>query len=88
MILYFETSNGERKEIGHPESEKEIFKLISDFLKKHNYKSCYTRIWKNEIGEICYDVGSHSEFFVLVDDELYNELKNVLNEIKQLDEMK
>ncbi len=80
MILYFENSSGKRKEIGHPESEKEIFKLISDFLKKHNYKSYYTRIWKNEKGEIYYDVGSYSEFFVLIDDEQYNEIGNVLIE--------
>lgn len=64
MVLYFEDSNGDRREIGHPKSEKEVSQFISDFLKKHNYKSYYTRIWKNE-KETYYDVGSHSEFFVL-----------------------
>lgn len=67
LILYFENSQGLRREIGRPQSTEEIFQLIGDFLKTHNYKSYYTRIWKNEEDEIYYDVGSWSEFFVLTE---------------------
>ena len=67
LILYFENSQGLRREIGRPQSTEEIFQLIKDFLKAHNYKSYYTRIWKNEEDEIYYDVGSWSEFFVLIE---------------------
>lgn len=67
LILYFENSQGLRREIGRPQSTEEIFQLIGDFLKAHNYKSYYTRIWKNEKDEVYYDVGSWSEFFVLIE---------------------
>lgn len=67
LILYFENSQGLRREIGRPQSTEEIFQLIKDFLKAHNYKSYYIRIWKNEEDEIYYDVGSWSEFFVLIE---------------------
>ena len=75
LILYFENSNGKRTKIGHPNSIDEVSDIISNFLKIHNYKSYYTRTWKNENGEICYDVGSHSEFFILVDDKQYDEIR-------------
>lgn len=67
MVLYFENSQGLRREIGRPQSTEEIFQLIEDFLEANNYKSYYTRIWKNEKDEFYYDVGSWSEFFVLTE---------------------
>lgn len=66
MILYFENSRGERREIGRPQTEEEIYIIINKFLDEHNYKSYYTRSWINENDpkETIYDVGSHSEFFI------------------------
>ena len=78
LILYFQNSNGDRRKIGNPNSIDEVSNIISDFLKNHNYKSYYTRTWKNENGEICYDVGSHSEFFILVDDKKYDEIRKAI----------
>jgi hypothetical protein len=69
MILYFENCFNERREIGRPESTEDIHKLIHAFLDDHNYKSYYTRMWVNDKGETYYDVGSHSEFFVMVEGE-------------------
>lgn len=66
LTLYFENSQGKRREIGKPKTEKGIFKLIHQFLNEHNFKSYYTRIWLNPDNELekIYDVGSHSEFFI------------------------
>ena len=66
MILYFEDSWGKRREIGRPQTNQEMHKIIKDFLDDHNFKSYYTRSWVNEedFKEIIYDVGSHSEFFI------------------------
>lgn len=69
MILYFENCFNERREIGRPQSTQDIHALIYDFLDDHNYRSYYTRMWVNDEGETYYDVGSHSEFFVMVEGE-------------------
>lgn len=70
LVLYFENSREERRIIGRATDENGIYKLINDFLDDHNYKSYYTRTWVNENDnkEKIYDVGSHSEFFIV-----YNE---------------
>lgn len=78
LILYFQNSRGDRRKIGNPNSMDEVSDIISDFLKNHNYKSYYTRTWKNDNGEICYDVGSHSEFFILVDNKQYDEIRKAI----------
>lgn len=66
LTLYFENSQGKRREIGKPKTEKEVFKIIHQFLDEHNFKSYYTRTWLNPDNELekIYDVGSHSEFFI------------------------
>lgn len=66
MILYFENNMGIRREIGRPQSTQEIYQIIKHFLDEHNYKSYYTRSWTRANGETCYDVGSHTEFFIMV----------------------
>lgn len=66
MTLYFQSSNGQRREIGYYTTQKYIFKAINAFLDEHNYKSYYTRIWRQG-NEVWFDVGSHTEFFVLID---------------------
>lgn len=64
MKLYFYNSRGERRLIGEPTTQEGANMLIHSFLKAHNYRSYYTRMWE-ENGELWYDVGSHSEFFIL-----------------------
>lgn len=65
MYLFFEADDGSRRLIGLPETNEEAHQLITDFLNDHNFKSYYRREWK-ENGELYIDVGSHTEFFVLV----------------------
>ena len=67
MELYFENSKGEMRCIAHVANMKETSKEIKKFLDEHNYKSHYTRMWGTERDGygpcLCFDVGSHSEFF-------------------------
>ena len=44
-------------------TEKDMNKNISDFLKKHNFKSYYSRQWVCENGYTMIDFGSHSQFY-------------------------
>ena len=60
--VYFENSYKEMREIGNTSSVEEVYNIIDKFLKDHNFKSYYKRIW-NEEGITKIDVGSHSEFF-------------------------
>lgn len=61
--LYFVNRFGHR-ELGTHLTEQEAAKKRNKFLDDHNYKSYYTRMWKDEQGNTWYDVGSHTEFFV------------------------
>jgi hypothetical protein len=69
MKLYFEDSWGKERLIAEVENEDEAFKEIHKFLDEHHYKSYYTRTWMKNEYEKMYDVGSHSEFFVLKTNE-------------------
>ena len=64
MRLEFENTFGERRVLGHYNTEQEANKAISDFLKEHNFKSYY---WNCSIDSevLRIDVGSHTEFFYL-----------------------
>lgn len=70
MRLYFENSYGKRRHISQVENIKEIHTIIADVLEDYGYKSYYTRIWyEKDKKELWFDVGSHSEFFVVTDVE-------------------
>lgn len=64
MILNFQNSHGVEQEIGRPNNENEAMKIINQFLDERKYKSYYTIVNKED-GKLIYDVGSHTEFFVL-----------------------
>lgn len=64
MKLYFKNSRGERRIIAEPETEEEAMKEINKFCEERNFKIYYVRKWQTEDG-LKYDVGSHTEFFVL-----------------------
>lgn len=66
MRLYFENSKKEREHLSQVFDIQETNKIIKDFLNEHNYISYYTRIWYDpDKEELWFDVGSHSEFFVV-----------------------
>lgn len=69
MKLYFEDRYSRLRELTNVENRKEAGMAIADFLAHHNYKSYYTRNWVRTVREdlyyVVYDVGSHSEFFLV-----------------------
>lgn len=68
MTIFFKNSNGDRRTIGEALSFSDATKIVSDFLKEHNYKSYYQRYWYLEdTRELMIDVGSHTEFFIIKD---------------------
>ena len=75
MILYFQNSSGAESEIGQPSTYKEAIGIINMFIIEHNFKSYYKRVQresdtpyrkidKNKCRYV-FDVGSHTEFFIL-----------------------
>lgn len=66
--LYFENRLGELRLVKSNVKTDEIYKVISNYVKQlnPNFKIYYTRSWVSEEDKtIVYDVGSHSEFFIL-----------------------
>ena len=67
MKVYFENSQGKKREIGQVDSKEKAFEIIKDFLLEHDFTSYYTRYWeKGDYLKI--DVGSHTEFFYVSKD--------------------
>ena len=65
MNLYFRNSYGEKKLLAHDiKHKKDVISAIHEFLDDHGFTSYYTRIWYED-GYTWFDVGSHSEFFLV-----------------------
>ena len=64
MKLFFRNSRGEERVIAEPSNGEEVNKEINKFLDDHKFKSYYTRVWEAD-GRLVFDVGSHTEFFLL-----------------------
>lgn len=68
--LFFENSQGIRREIASDVTREDCAREIKNFIDAHNkgkpkdkkFRSYYTRTW-DENGETVFDVGSHTEFF-------------------------
>lgn len=83
MNLYFRDSyNNKRLIASNLKLEKEIWEHIQKFLNEHNFKSYYTRVWYKD-GYTWYDVGSHTEFF-LVDANIMEQYENEQEEEKTI----
>ena len=64
MKLFFQNSKGEERVIAEPSNREDVIKEINKFLDNYNYKSYYTRVWEED-DRLVFDVGSHTEFFIL-----------------------
>ena len=62
--LYFRDRFGNWRLLKENIQVEEVGNIILEFLKKHNFKSYYTRVWKDDFDNEWYDVGSHTEFFI------------------------
>lgn len=65
MKLYFENSRWEQRLIATVKDEQEAMKEVNKFCDERNFKIYYVRGWKERNGDIIYDVGSHTERFIL-----------------------
>jgi hypothetical protein len=72
MKLYFENYRGERRLIGEPNTAEESRRIYYKFCADRNFNIYYVRHWTTDKGETYYDVGSHTEFFVEVNDDENN----------------
>lgn len=64
MNLYFQNSYGNKRVIAEPQTEKEAIGAIQKFCDEHYFNVYYMRWWDKD-GVRTYDVGSHTEFFLL-----------------------
>ena len=83
MNLYFRDSNNNKRLIAsNIKTTEDVFEYIQAFLDEHNFKSYYTRTWYAN-GYTWYDVGSHTEFF-LVDKNLMEQHEDEQEEEKTI----
>ena len=69
MKLYFQRSNGDYRKLSDFANKENAEFMIRNFLMAYNYQSYYTNVFEDDRG-IIFDVGSHTEFFVLTNKEL------------------
>lgn len=71
MKLYFEDRYEQLHLIAEVENDAEAGKCIRKFIeeKNPNFKIYYVRQWVNDAGMKVFDVGSHSEFFLLSNED-------------------
>ena len=65
MKLFFQNYNGQERVVAEVNDEREAMKEINKFCSERDFKIHYVRTWKGSDGRMIYDVGSHSEFFIL-----------------------
>lgn len=74
--VFFHRSNGEDKFLANCADFNTVNEVISYFLKEHNFKSHYSRMWISAPGVLKVDVGSHIEFF-----HVHGPVENVMSRI-------
>lgn len=83
MNLYFRDRYSNKRLIASDlQFDEEIWEHIQKFLDEHNFKSYYVRTWYNN-EFTWYDVGSHSEFF-LVDANMMGKYEDEQEEEKTI----
>lgn len=82
MNVYFRDSHGKKRLLKRVYTNEQVWKVIKRFLDDHNFTSYYTRIWFAD-GYTWYDVGSHTEYF-LVDENLMEQYENEQEEEKDI----
>lgn len=82
MKVYFRDSHGKKRLLKEVTTKENAWKVIQEFMYDHNFKCYYTRLWFED-GYTWYDVGSHTEFF-LVDENLMEQYENEQEEEKEV----
>lgn len=64
MKVYFVGGWDKERLLAEVNTTEEAMKVMNDFMKEHNFKSYYTRVYKKEnSARTRYDVGSWTQFF-------------------------
>lgn len=96
MKLIFQNSNGEEHRIGYPKDWDEAIFYIREFVSRCNkrkeensqFSIPYIRAYKQD-GRVKLDVGSHTEFFFIEDEEFYDKFEGFFESLrKQADGLK
>lgn len=66
--VVFENHFGEKKTLAAVDTVELANKTICDFLKEKGFKSYYQRRWKINDKTTKVDVGSHTEFFEIINE--------------------
>ena len=66
-IVMFINSEGKSRQIGKAEAQIQAYCIINKFLEERNFKSYYTRTWQTNDKTTVVDVGSHTEFFQIIE---------------------
>ena len=75
MNVYFRDSYGEKRLLAKDVPTKEVaWRHMQSFMDAHDFKCHYTRIWFED-GYTWFDVGSHTEFF-LIDEDIVEQYEN------------
>lgn len=83
MNVYFRDSFGKKRLLAENISNKEeAWKVMKKFMDDSNFKCYYTRMWYSD-GYTWYDVGSHTEFF-LVDENVMGQYEDEQEEEKTI----
>ena len=82
MNVYFRDSHNKKRFLEEVTTKENAWKVIQRFMDNHNFTCYYTRIWFQD-GYTWYDVGSHTEFF-LVDENLMGQYENEQEEEKEI----
>lgn len=83
MKLYFENSRSERRIIAEPQTLDDAWNEIKKFCDERNFKIYYVRTWTEHSGLMIYDVGSHTEFFILDDKDWNGDFIWMKNKLKR-----
>ena len=83
MNVYFRDSHGKKRLLRENVATKEeAWEIMQKFMDDHDFKCYYTRIWYSD-GYTWYDVGSHTEFF-LVDENVMGQYEDEQEEEKTI----
>ena len=66
-IVMFINSEGKSRQIGKVKTPIQAYCAINKFLEEHHFKSYYTRTWQTNEKTTVVDVGSHTEFFQIIE---------------------
>ena len=82
MKVYFRDSHEKKRLLKEVETKESAWKVMQEFMDDHNFQCYYTRLWFAD-GYTWFDVGSHTEYF-LVNENLMEQYEDEQEEEKEV----